>query len=165
MRRYIRWLIGLAAIQTVILLLLSWLLPGFSLGELQRALPSALVISALLALAWPFIYILAGRFHPLLFPILTFALTGFVVYLIGKVDIEGFRVDSIWSGIAVVLGLTIADVLVGAIFSIDDSVAYEWFVVRPLRRKFESSQRSSAPGILFLEIDGLAEPILREAMK
>jgi putative membrane protein len=165
MRRFIQWLIGLAVVQTVILLFLAWLLPGFGLGELQRSVPSALIISALLALAWPIIYILAARFHPMLFPILTFALAGFVVYLIGKVDIEGFRVDSVWTGIAVVLGLSIADVLVGAIFSIDDSMAYEWFVVRPLRRKSASSERSSTPGILFLEIDGLAEPILREAIE
>jgi putative membrane protein len=164
MRRFIRWFVGLAILQAIVLLFLAWLLPGFSLGELQRAIPSALLISAVLALAWPFIYLIAGRFHPALFPVLTFLLTGFVIYVIGNVQVEGFRVDSIWTGIAVSIGLTIADVLVGSLFSIDDSMAYDWFVVRPLRRKFASQSTSATPGILFLEIDGLAEPILRQAM-
>ena len=164
MRRFIRWFVGLAIVQALVLLLLAWLLPGFSLGEIQRAIPSALLISGLLALAWPFIYLIAGRFHPALFPVLTFLLTGFVIYLVGTVQVEGFRVDSIWTGIAVSVGLTIADVMVGSLFSIDDSLAYDWFVVRPLKRKFDSTPSQTSPGILFLEIDGLAEPILRQAI-
>jgi len=91
MRRFIRWLVGVAIVQALVLLFLAWLLPGFSLGEFRRAVPSALLISAVLALAWPFIYTIAGRFHPALFPVLTFVLTGFVIYLVGQVNVEGFR--------------------------------------------------------------------------
>ena len=137
---------------------------GFSLGEFSRAVPSALLISAVLALTWPFIYTIAGRFHPALFPCPDICATGFVIYLIGQVNVEGFQVDSLWTGIAVSIGLTIADVLVGTMFSIDDTVAYDWFVVRPLMRKFSAPPPSSTPGVLFLEIDGLAEPILRQAI-
>ena len=164
MRRFIRWLVGVAIVQALVLLFLAWLLPGFSLGEFRRAVPSALLISAVLALAWPFIYTIAGRFHPALFPVLTFVLTGFVIYLVGQVNVEGFQVNSLWTGIAVSIGLTFADVLVGTMFSIDDTVAYDWFVVRPLKRKFSTPPPSSTPGILFLEIDGLAEPILLQAI-
>ena len=75
MRRLIRWVIVTAVVQCVVLLFLAWVLPGFSLGETQTALLSAVVISIVLALAWPVINFIAGRFHPILFPILTFGLS------------------------------------------------------------------------------------------
>ena len=119
-----------------------------------------------LAIAWPFIYRISARFHPLLFPLLTFGLTGMVVYLVGWADdgVEGVVIDSIWDGIWITLGLTIGNVFIGALFSLNDDIGYEWFVVRPLRRSYASTPKESTPGILFLEIDGLAEPILRQAL-
>src|SRR6187399_3634052 len=98
MRHAIRWVIVTAITQCFVLLFLAWILPGFSLGERDTALLSAAIISLVLALVWPIITFVAGRFHPILFPILTFALSGFAIYLVGAVDVEGFRVDSIWVG-------------------------------------------------------------------
>src|SRR5215211_5768010 len=106
MRRFLRWIIVTAIVQTFVLLFLAWILPGFSLGEPQRAIFSALVISLVVAIAWPLIYRVAGEFQPILFPILTFVLTGLIIYFVGVVDIEGFRVDSVWTGIVVSLGMT-----------------------------------------------------------
>ena len=108
--------------------------------------------------------IIAGRFHPALFPIFTFALSGLAVYLVGVVDVEGFRVDSIWVGIVVALGMTAGGVVIGAIFSLDDSTSYTWLVVLPLRKKLVKGPAPATPGILFLEIDGLALPILQQAI-
>jgi putative membrane protein len=164
MRRFIRWFVVTALVQTFILLILAWILPGFDLGKNQDAVLSAVIISLFLALAWPFIYFIAARVHPILFPILTFVLTGLIVYLVSQVNVEGFQVDNVWVGIVVSLGLTVGNVLIGALFSMDDSLAYNWFVVRPLRRTFASTPTSTTPGILYLEIDGLAEPILRQAI-
>ena len=164
MRRLIRWVIVTAIIQCFVLLFLAWALPGFSLGEKKTALVSAAIISIVLALVWPIINFIAGRFHPILFPVLTFGLSGLAIYLVGAVDVEGFRVDSIWVGIVVSLGMTAGGVLIGAIFSLDDSMSYEWFVVRPLKAKFASTPTSTTPGILYLEIDGLALPILKQAI-
>jgi putative membrane protein len=164
MRRFLRWIIVTSIVQTFVLLFLAWVLPGFSLGEPQRAIFSALVISLVVAIAWPLIYRVAGEFHPILFPILTFVLTGLIIYFVGVVDVEGFRVDSVWTGIVVSLGMTAGSVLFGAVFSLDDSSGYEWFVVRPLSQSFASTPKSSTPGVLFLEIDGLAEPILKQAI-
>jgi hypothetical protein len=109
-------------------------------------------------------YRLSARFHPLLFPLLTFGLSGLVVYLIGQIDVEGLDIDGIWTGIWVSLGLTIGNVFISALFALDDDQAYEWFVVRPLKRTYASTPKTTEPGVLFLEIDGLAEPILRQAL-
>lgn len=164
MRHLIRWTLITAVVQCFVLLVLAWLLSGFSLGSAGTALISAAIISAVIALAWPVILTIAGRFHPVLFPLLTFALAGLAVYLVGVIDVEGFRVDSIWVGIVVALGMTAGGVLIGAIFSLDDSTSYHWFVVRPLRKKLVTGPASPTPGVLFLEIDGLALPILQQAI-
>src|SRR5215212_9703748 len=160
MNRFVRWALAVALTQTVLLLLLAWLLAGFDLSGLRAAIVGAVVISLVLAATWPFIYSLSARFHPLLFPLLTFGLTGLVVYLVGQAHIMGLSIDSIWTGILVSPVLTIGYVIIGAFFSLSDDRAYDWFVVRPLQRTYARTPKSSVPGVLFLEIDGLAEPIL-----
>ena len=164
MGRFLRWALGLAVTQTALLWLLAWLLPGFTLSGLGAAVVGAILISLALALAWPFIYHLSARFHPILFPLLTFGLAGLVVYLVGWADVQGLDVASIWTGIWISLGLTIGNVFVSALFTLNDDRAYDWFVVRPLKRAYASTPRTTEPGILYLEIDGLAEPILRQAI-
>src|SRR5215204_7725955 len=164
MNRFVRWALAVALTQTVLLLLLAWLLAGFNLSGVRAAFVSSVVISLALAVTWPFLYSLSARFHPLLFPLLTFGLTGLVVYLVGQVDIAGLTIDSIWTGILVSLVLTMGYVIIGAFFSLGDDRAYDWFVVRPLKRSYAATPKSDVPGVLFLEIDGLAEPILRQAL-
>ena len=164
MSRFLRWALGVALMQTALLVLLAWLLPGVTLSTPRSAVVGAILVSLALALTWPFIYRLSTRFHPLLFPVLTFALTGLVVYLVGQVDMVGLQIESIWTGIWLSVGLTIGNVFIGALFSLNDDRAYDWFVIRPLQRSYASTLQESTPGMLFLEIDGLAEPILRRAI-
>jgi uncharacterized membrane protein YvlD (DUF360 family) len=164
MSRFLRWALAVALTQTALLMLLAWLLAGFNLSGLRAAFVGAVVISLALAAIWPVIYSVSARFHPLLFPVLTFALTGLVVYLVGQAPILGLSIDSIWTGILISLVLTIGYVIIGAFFSLSDDRAYDWFVVRPLRRSYAATPKTSVPGVLFLEIDGLAEPILRQAI-
>ncbi len=165
MARFIRWGIGTIAAQSVLVLLLAWLLSGFTVSGVGGAILAALAISVVLAVTWPLIYRFSAAFHPLLFPILTFLLTGLAVFLIGQIDIEQFDIDGVWTGILVTIGLTIGNVFLGALFSLEDSSGYQWFVVRPLKQSHASTPTTTEPGVLFLEIDGLAEPILRQAME
>ncbi len=164
MSRATRWAIQAAVIQAAVLLLLAWWLSGLSVGGVWGAIVSSVVITGALAITWPFIYRFAGRFHPLLFPVITFFLTGLVIYLVAQLGIGGLHVADVWTGIWVTMGLTIGNVFVAAFFSLDDGTGYEWFVVRPLKKTYSSTPPSLIPGILFLEIDGLAEPVLRKAI-
>ncbi len=164
MAHFLRWAIGTIIVQTVLVAVLAWLLPGFTLGGPGGAVSGALAISLALAVAWPVIYRVAARFHPLVFPLLTFALTGAVVFLVGQADVNLFDIDDVWTGIWVTMGLTIGNVVVGALFSLNDTHGYDWFVVRPLRKAHTATPKTAEPGILYLEIDGLAEPILRRAL-
>lgn len=169
MLRFIRWTISVVFIQGFVLAVLAWLLPGFSVGGVGSLALAAIVFTLAQAAGWPFIYRLASRFHPLLFPVLSFGLTGFLILfltdLVADLGDKSMHVDNIWVAIVVALGLTAGSTLLGALFSLRDDDAYDWFVTRQLHRTYASTPHSTTPGIVFMEIDGLAEPILRRAIQ
>ncbi|MEJ7838479.1 MAG: hypothetical protein WKF81_06655 [Thermomicrobiales bacterium] len=37
-------------------------------------------------------------------------------------------------------------------------------MIRPIRRRYARTLTSEVPGVLFLEVDGLSEPVLRKAL-
>jgi uncharacterized membrane protein YvlD (DUF360 family) len=166
--RYVRWAAALALLQSGSLAALAWMLPGFTVGDPQSVVIAAVSITAALALGWPMFYRLAALLHPLLFPLLSFALSGSMVMLISTaVDSIGFRglaVAGLGTGMLVAAGMTALNVLLGGLFSLGDIDAYDWFVTRPLRRRYADAEQTETPGVLFLEIDGLSEPVLRKAL-
>jgi uncharacterized membrane protein YvlD (DUF360 family) len=166
--RLIRWIIGEALLQAAVLIVLAWLIPGFIIGGPASVVLAAAGFVLVQAAAWPFIYQLSTRLHPLLFPVISLALNAFLLVLftdlIRGLDLGHIHVSSPWVAALVVIALTVGSTLLGALFSLRDDDAYDWFVTRPLRRKYADTETSDVPGILFLEIDGLAEPILRQAL-
>src|SRR4029079_19436855 len=166
--RLIRWIIGEALLQAAVLIVLAWLIPGFIIGGPASVVLAAAGFVLVQAAAWPFIYQLSTRLHPLLFPVISLALNAFLLVLftdlIRGLDLGHIHVSSPWVAALVVIALTVGSTLLGALFSLRDDDAYDWFVTRPLRRKYADTETSDVPGILFLEIDRLAEPILRQAI-
>lgn len=168
MRRLLRWAIGVSAVEGVILVLLAWLLPGFTTGSIGFVALAAALVTVAQVITWPLIYRFSAALHPLLFPIASFVLSGALVLLLTRttsdLGIGGLQVDNLRTGIVIAFGLTAGSTLLGAFFSLNDAVAYDWFVARPLRRRYAAEPRSMTPGVLFLEIDGLSEPVLRQAL-
>lgn len=167
MLRIVKWAVGVAAVQGLLLFLIDRLLPGFDVSGIPASLLAGCIVYAGTALLWPVVYWLSDRFHVLLFPVLSFVLTGvmllFLVDVVGLVFPGSVRIDGVWTGMLVALSLTAGNTLFGALFGLDDDGTYDRFVTGPLRRA-ANDVSSSTPGVIFLEIDGLAEPILRRAM-
>ena len=138
--RLIRWMIGEALLQGAVLIVLAWLIPGFIIGGPASVVLAAVGFVLVQAAAWPFIYQLSARLHPLLFPIISLALNAFLLVLftdlIRELQLGHIHVSSPWVAALVVVALTIGSTLLGALFSLRDDDAYDWFVTRPLRRKY-----------------------------
>ena len=168
MVRFVRWAVSLGFLQSGSIAGLAWLLPGFTVGDPQNVVIAAVSITAALALFWPILYRMSARLHPALFPLLSFVLAGTIVYIITEfadsVGTVGLHVASIGTGAAVAAGLAGGNVLLGGLFSLGDNDAYNWFVIRPIRRRYANAPKSDEPGVLFLEIDGLSEPVFRKAL-
>lgn len=166
--RSIKRVAGLVLLQAVLLLLLAWILPGFWFSDPLMAIPVALVITAAQSLLWPMIYGVASRFGPLLFPLLSFLLTGVLIYLAAQFEavfgIGGVHVGSVWTGLLIALGLSVGNTILAAVFSINDDRTYDRLATAPLRRRYRNAERTNERGFLFLEIDGLSEPVLLKAM-
>jgi uncharacterized membrane protein YvlD (DUF360 family) len=160
--------VSVVVVQGVLLAILALIIPSFHFDEPGAVIPAALVITLAQSVIWPVIYGIAVRFGPWLFPIVSFTLTGGMISLAGWLDdqlgIGGVEVADLWTGILVAMGLTAGHTLLAAVFAIDDEQAYDRFVTAPLRRLYRDVPPSSQPGFMFLEIDGLAEPVLRDAI-
>jgi uncharacterized membrane protein YvlD (DUF360 family) len=164
----IRRIVSVVVVQTVLLGLLTLIIPGFRFQDPAALVPAAIVLILAQSALWPIVYGIAARFGPWLFPAVSFVLSGAIITFAGWLDdrlgIGGIEVAGLWTGILVALGLSAGHTLLAALFAIDDEQSYDRFVTAPLRRVYRDVPTSSEPGFMFLEIDGLAEPVLRDAI-
>jgi uncharacterized membrane protein YvlD (DUF360 family) len=166
--RIVRWVLGVVVLQGGLLAVLAWLLPGFQIEGVAALVGLTLFVTAGQALLWPVVSAIAARFGPWLYAVISFALTGAVItlasWLDDQLDIGRVEIDGIWTGAVIACGLSVGNTLLAALFAIDDSRIYDRFVTEPWRRRFAHTPRTDLPGFLFLEIDGLSAPILRQAI-
>ena len=76
------------------------------------------------------------------------------------VHIDGFA-DALLGALAISAISTCLQVILGT----NDDDEYTVRVTRRIARRLGGGERTNAPGIIFLEIDGLALPVLRDAMR
>ncbi len=149
--------------QASVLALMSIFLPGLDVQSLEGAVFFVLVLGlANSFLIFPLIH-LSIRLHPLLFPLLLFGMNGILVLLADSI-FPDISIASIWTAILVSFVVSATGMIVGAAFAVDDSRSYQRFVIRPLMERYGGGRKESVPGVVFLEIDGLSEEILHEAI-
>jgi putative membrane protein len=146
------------------LLLMARLLSGMEIANIGEAIGATIVIGLLNALLWP---ILSRVFLP--FAVYTaglffLILNGVIIYLASLI-VEGFEVSTIGTAVLASLGITAVNVILSTLFTIDDDSSYYRNVVRRRMRKQGKIEESDIPGVFFLEIDGLATPVLQKAME
>jgi uncharacterized membrane protein YvlD (DUF360 family) len=145
------------------LLLLSEALAGFVLDGAAGALAAAALIGLLNALVWPVL----ARFA---LPLTVLTLGGAALLLNGvlvtfAIDVlPRARIDGVFEGIVVTIAMTAVTALVYALFAIDEDESWYRHVVQRQLRRCEQTVRSEVPGVVFLEIDGLAHDVLRRAL-
>jgi uncharacterized membrane protein YvlD (DUF360 family) len=146
------------------LLLLAGLLPGFHLDRPTAALATAVAVGALNAVVWPLLARFALPLSVMTLGLAALVLNGALVAF--AIDIvPGAAVDDVGTGIAVVLGLTVLTALLTSLLAIDEDESWYRNVVRRQARRRGDRTESEVPGVIFLEIDGLAHDVLRRAMR
>ena len=159
--------IALIAFNGAILWALSHFLSGFDLPNYLVACEIAAIVLVLNALLWPLVISFALRFAVFTLGLGSIFLSAIVI------EIAASTADNIVVGdgtaIVVVLVLTLANLLMTTVFGLGErDWYYERVVLRSIRRVVKRQgreiQHSDIPGVFFLEIDGLAEPVLRRAI-
>jgi uncharacterized membrane protein YvlD (DUF360 family) len=151
-------------VDALALLLLSELLPGFTLDGAASAFAAAAGIGLLNALVWPLLARFTLPLSVLTLGLGALALNGALVALV--IDaIPGAHVDDWGTGIVVALGLTALTALLSALLAIEEDESWYRNVVRRQARRRGERVESDVPGVVFLEIDGLAHDVLRRALR
>jgi uncharacterized membrane protein YvlD (DUF360 family) len=140
------------------------ILPGVDVADAVGAFWVAVVVGVLNAVIPPLAAALRLPFMLVLGFLLTLVLNAVVLQLAADV-LESFTVDSFWWALLAAILVAAVSVVLGVIFSANDDDSYTLRVVQRVARRQGGADQTDVPGILFLEIDGLALPVLRRAMR
>jgi uncharacterized membrane protein YvlD (DUF360 family) len=153
------WLITAAT-----LILLSALLPGVEVAGFGAALIATALIGLFNALVWPLLVRLALPFTVLTLGFGVLVLNGAVILAVAAIS-RGLVVSGLLSGIIVVVGLTLINTLVTSLLGIDDDDFYSRNVIKRQARRSGGAIATDVPGVLFLEVDGLAHAVVSRAIR
>jgi uncharacterized membrane protein YvlD (DUF360 family) len=145
------------------LLLLSQALDGFVLDGAANAIGAAALIGLLNALVWPTLARLALPLTVLTLGLGALVLNGALVML--AIDLlPGAEIDGVLEGTVVTIVMAAVTAIVYALFAIDEDESWYRHVVRRGLRRRKQAVESEVPGVVFLEIDGLAHDVLHRAL-
>jgi hypothetical protein len=88
---------------------------------------------------------------------------GLIIMLVAEI-LDDLSIDSVWQAILASILMTIVGIVVSTWLSIDDDAVWQRQTVRRMVDRLEPPTPTDVPGILFIQIDGLAEPVLRQAL-
>jgi uncharacterized membrane protein YvlD (DUF360 family) len=159
-RLLLGWVVAAAAVGVT-----AWLLPGVAL----RSDSSAFVVAALIA-------VLNALVPPMLAAVrLPFTLlAGFLLVLLADAGIllaadaavpDSIHIDGFGDALLAAIVISAVSTCLQAVLGTNDDDQYALRVTRRIARRQGAAPRTDAPGIVFLEIDGLALPVLRDAMR
>ncbi len=159
-RLLVAWAVSAASIYVA-----AGIVPGFSLERPGAAFAVAALIAVFNALLPPVVASLRLPFMLVVGFLLVLALNAFALVLADDVLPSFGEVDSF--GIALLASLVISAVsmVLQVMLGTNDHDEYALRVVRRVARRQGALPRTDVPGIIFLEIDGLALPVLRRAMR
>jgi uncharacterized membrane protein YvlD (DUF360 family) len=153
------WLLSAAS-----LLVAALLVPGAAISSVGTAMVAAAVIAGLNAVLSPLVAALRLPFTALLgFFAILFVDAGMLL-LADRVS-NGFSIDSFLSALGVALAAAAVGVVLSIVVGTNDDDNYSLRVVQRIARRSGERVVTDQPGIVFLEIDGLALPVLRRAMR
>ncbi|HTH04613.1 MAG TPA: phage holin family protein, partial [Ilumatobacteraceae bacterium] len=149
-------------------LLIAAVLPGFSVDGFGPALLVSVAVAIVNCLVWP-----ALRWAIAPIGVLTLGLGALVVnaLLVGLAmnAMPGVEVDDLWAAIVITAALTLLSSVVWSLASLDDD---EWFDRRTAQAAARKARKAAgppiddgAPGLVVVQLDGLALPVLERAMR
>jgi uncharacterized membrane protein YvlD (DUF360 family) len=141
------------------------IVPHVSVGGFSDALAAAVLIAALNAVLPPIVAALRLPFTLALGFVLVLVLDAVMLLLASHISSRTIRVDSFgWALLASVV-IAAAMLVLEVMFGVNDDDTYSLRVIRRIARRQGGTSRTDTPGIIFLEIDGLAGPVLQRAIR
>jgi putative membrane protein len=158
-----RRIVVIWAIDALALWLLAPVVPGVELSSWIWAIWAAAVIGLLNALLRPFLLVVTLPFTIITLGLFSIILNAFIV-LLADLALSGLAVSDMIAAIWIVLGIALINTLVTGFLSINDDESFYRNVILGFARRTGPLDRTQKPGVILIEIDGLSEPALIEAL-
>jgi len=149
----------------VALLVAAGFVDGADIGSLAGAMAVAALVAVLNALLPPLVAALRLPFTVAIGFFLVLALDAALLLIAAEIAPELLDVDGFGAALAVALVASAVSIALAVVAGIDDDDGYTLRVARRVARRSGSVVETDAAGVLFLEIDGLALPVLRKAIR
>ncbi len=157
-RTLVLWLGGVLGF-----MLIDYLGVGLKVNSWETAVIVVALLGILNALFWPLLSRIFLPFMVFTVGVGSLLLNGFMIWIISNF-VPGITIG----GPALILtplGITLITTILSSILTLDDDASYYRTVLRKRIRESEGKEYKKKPGIIFLEIDGLSEKILEEAIE
>jgi uncharacterized membrane protein YvlD (DUF360 family) len=154
------WVVGAASVAVA-----ASLLPGVGLEQSGAAFSAAAAIAVLNALLPPLLAALRLPYMVLAGFLLILIADALLLLLAAELLPDDIRVDGFGDALLAALLISAVSMCLQIVLGTNDDDEYTLRVTRRIARRQGAVERTDVPGIVFLEIDGLALPVLRDAMR
>jgi len=144
--------------------LLAVILPGFSIDSWWHALLAGFVVGVANAVVWPALAFLVVPLSVVTLGlgaiVLNAVFVGWVLELLPGVELSGF-----WPSLAIVIGLVIVTTAISSVLALDDEAWTDQRASELARKRAKQANVTDVPGVVFVQLDGVAHGVLRRALR
>ena len=142
----------------------AWLLPGVTIRDAATAIAVVVLLAFLNALVRPVLLAVIAPFSVLGLVVVSFAFQVLIFEVADRL-VDGFGVDTIGSAIGASVLFALLNMSLTALFAVNQAESYYGMLVRRLARERRDVVRTTAPGVVFVQIDGLAHGVLAHQVR
>jgi uncharacterized membrane protein YvlD (DUF360 family) len=160
LRVLVSWVVAAASVAVA-----AWIVPGVDLEQTGAAFAVAALIAVLNAILPPVLAALRLPFMLVAGFLLVLAADALALKVAGDVLSDDIYVGSFGDALLAALVMSAVSLVLQVIIGANDDDEYTLKVTRRIARRQGAIAPTDVPGFIFLEIDGLALPVLRDAMR
>ena len=153
------------ALAALALLVAATIVPGAAVHDYRTALIAAAAIAVLNAVLPPLVAAIRMPFMVLLGFFAVLVLDALILLAVDHITDGDLSVSSFWSALGVALVAAAVGVVLNVVLGTNDDDTYAFRVIQRIARRSGEREETDVPGIVFLEIDGLALPVLQRAIR
>ena len=163
LRNHVGRLLSVFAVNALSLYVMAWILPGLSVQGWKATVGAVVVLAAVNAVVWPLVARYLAGLILWTVGLLGLIANGLILTLAAEI-VPGFDVSGLWTAVAASLGMTAVTAIAGQLLALDDDEVWRRRTIRRMVRRIGEPEVTDVPGVLFLQIDGLSESVLRHAL-
>jgi len=152
-------------VSAIALLAAAYIVPGAEVEGFWGAVVVALVVAVLNAILPPLIAALRLPFTLALGFVLVLLANAAMLMIADSITEGAIQLDSFWIALLVALVAAAVSIALEVVIGANDNDTYTLRTIQRQARRSGEQVATDEPGIIFLEIDGLALPVLRNAMR